>query len=763
MNERLSSYFITSWPIWLKLLAGFLIAVILPLVLISYLLLNGIRDAGRQNVEAYIAENGSRQWEAINTAFDVAQDELDNFVKDQENRVSMIDLLPLNTAVDVSPVGKAAFINQVQDQILNTAANPFTKVELINGEGRLVLQALPGRSTTLAVSEDRSQSLAYQAGVNSSLLRREQDIVVYNEGDNVHIEVVNVISLTTSLSVSDTTGAIGYLVASIDVPRIIYNNLIPTSDFFGATSYLVAPNGTLITSEGSQRLAISQAQQLFSGDTYLTTASGDILRYSVPIAGTPFRLVSEGSADAVSGGILQYLTTRGFVLAVGLLGLITVLVISANYLITPPLKRIKDAIQAIAYGNYAMPLPDLNRGDEIGELAGAVADVRQRIAVLVGDLENRIDARTRDITTTQEISHFAATQRDLQTLMNQVVDLIVQRFPNIYHAQIFLTDSDSHYAVLRASTGAPGRQLLQAGHRLAVGSMSVIGQVTQVGAEVVARDTTDSHVHKRNEFLPDTLAELAIPLKLSDNRVIGALDVQSKESDSFSQDEIEILRMMADQITVAIENARLYQESLRNLEEIERNRRATTLQAWREYMKQERTRTKESESGMRPANQVSPQLRQQAMTSGKSVVGTVTDRRTIPIVVPIRLGDQVLGVVQWELPQENFDQGRILLAEELTNRLALSLDNTRLFQESQRATDRERLVNEIAARLTNQTDIDQILQTAVREVGQALRSPQVSIRLAATEQHGATNGIGNGHSVNGHSKTSRLSEYYDEQ
>jgi GAF domain-containing protein len=69
------------------------------------------------------------------------------------------------------------------------------------------------------------------------------------------------------------------------------------------------------------------------------------------------------------------------------------------------------------------------------------------------------------------------------------------------------------------------------------------------------------------------------------------------------------------------------------------------------------------------------------------------------------------------------------LAQELANRLAISLDNARLFEDSQRAAERERIVNTIAAKLTPQTEIAEILQTAVREVGQALRAPQVNIRL----------------------------------
>jgi GAF domain-containing protein len=89
--------------------------------------------------------------------------------------------------------------------------------------------------------------------------------------------------------------------------------------------------------------------------------------------------------------------------------------------------------------------------------------------------------------------------------------------------------------------------------------------------------------------------------------------------------------------------------------------------------------------------------------------------------------------VEWELPTADFSNYKLQLAQELVNRLAISLDNARLFQESRRAINRERMVNEIAARLTGQTDIDEILQTAVREVGRALGAPQVNINLSSSE------------------------------
>ena len=129
------------------------------------------------------------------------------------------------------------------------------------------------------------------------------------------------------------------------------------------------------------------------------------------------------------------------------------------------------------------------------------------------------------------------------------------------------------------------------------------------------------------------------------------------------------------------------------------------------------------------------------------MVGALTERQTIPVAVPVQLRGQMLGAVEWEIPAAGLSEEKIELAQELANRLALSLDNARLFQESQRTTERERLVNSIATKLTAQTTINDILETAVREVGQALRAPQVSIRLQTL------GGIGNGNGNGEHPKT----------
>jgi GAF domain-containing protein len=209
---------------------------------------------------------------------------------------------------------------------------------------------------------------------------------------------------------------------------------------------------------------------------------------------------------------------------------------------------------------------------------------------------------------------------------------------------------------------------------------------------------------------------------------MGALDVQSSRHDSFDEQQTSVLQTMADQIAVAIYNARLYQESVQRLEEFEDANRRGTEQSWMDYVRGQRVGFLSSQAGFETDTDLLT-LRQSARDQKQSVIGDITERETIPIAVPIQWRGYILGTVEWEIPAKTFDRNQVLLAEELVNRLAISLENARLFEESSRATERERLVNEIAAKVTGQTNIDEILQTAVREVGRALRVPQVNIHL----------------------------------
>jgi GAF domain-containing protein/HAMP domain-containing protein len=756
MTRRFSTLHPLSWPLWVKYLVVFAIGLILLAVPTYTFVRAGVYAVMEQSAQAYVSQVGTRHAAAINESMVQARDLLNTFAANPANtdrvigyllrdvRTGSLDYLPRATQQDVADLFRAG--------LLNPAAALFDSVRLIdrNGNGLINVSV----ADTSFNRSDETLSAAYLA-IRGAQVQAQSTAFAISSG------TAPVAELVTTVYWRDGT-PLGYVAATMNNGRVFFNNMRTDAPSYSAYSFLTNAQGVLIAPPGARSRAVAAntsdaVTRSLNGqsgvDTYSAKDRQLYVGYYTPLGGTPLVLVTQAPESAVEASAQSFFQVRAFSVAVGLGVLLVLLALLLHQLTAPPLRRLRAAAKALSDGDFSFAVPDARRGDEIGLLASSFVNMRDQVRALIDDLETRVAERTRDITATQDISRFAATQRDLQTLMDRVVDLIVERFPNIYHAQIFLIDADGRDAVLRASTGEVGRQLLTRGHRLGIGSLSVIGQVTQQGRLIVARDAAISQIHRRNEFLPETRAELAIPLRVGE-RVIGALDVQSRIRDAFEEDQITVLQTMADQIAVAIENVLLYEESMRRIGEIEAERRDATRRAWREFARDQRMEAITREAGFSTPLDASP-LRDSALARGEPVIGALTDRDTIPIAIPVMLRGQVLGTVEWEVTAASLSEEKLELAKELANRLALSLDNARLFQESQRATERERLVNDIAAKLTAQTTINDILQTAVREVGQALRAPQVNIRLRGSgsgtngnsadfDPAGHTNGTSNG-------------------
>jgi len=174
-----------------------------------------------------------------------------------------------------------------------------------------------------------------------------------------------------------------------------------------------------------------------------------------------------------------------------------------------------------------------------------------------------------------QVSRNITSILDLDVLLRQTVDLICEAF-DFYYAGVFLVDETGEWAVLRAGRGEAGAAMVAEGHKLRVGGLSMIGAATGRNKALIALDVGDEPVHFKNQYLPLTRSEMALPLAAgvgAEARVIGALTVQSEEEAAFSEDDITALQAMADQLAVAIQNARLYSENARLLEQATRRAR----------------------------------------------------------------------------------------------------------------------------------------------------------------------------------------------
>ncbi|HMD87586.1 MAG TPA: GAF domain-containing protein [Anaerolineaceae bacterium] len=174
--------------------------------------------------------------------------------------------------------------------------------------------------------------------------------------------------------------------------------------------------------------------------------------------------------------------------------------------------------------------------------------------------------RALELQSAAEIARDTSSTLSLETLLSRIVTLVVERF-NFNHSSIFLLDESSKFAIIQESTGDAGKELKLRMHKLAVGSKTIVGTVAGSGNPVVVNDTSQSDIYFANPLLPETRSEMGIPLKLG-KKVIGVLDIQSNRTSAFSQDDIAVLQVLADQIAVAIDNAKAYELSQKAIAEI---------------------------------------------------------------------------------------------------------------------------------------------------------------------------------------------------
>jgi GAF domain-containing protein/HAMP domain-containing protein len=453
--------------------------------------------------------------------------------------------------------------------------------------------------------------------------------------------------------------------------------------------------------------------------------------------------------------------------------------------ITRPVAELREGAEAFRQGDMDATVPVVGN-DELTLLARTFNQMAVRSRDLISVLEQRVADRTRDLeqravrlTTAADVGRAATSILDLATLLTQVVSLVCERF-DLYYAGLFVVDDAGEYAVLEAGSGEPGRLMKEQGHKLQVGGASMVGTACAQKKARIALDVGEEPMRFDNPLLPDTRSEMAHPLIVGDH-VLGALDVQSTEPAAFSEEDITILQLVADQVAVAMDNARKFSDEAALLEAaspVYRTSRrlaaAATTDEIAQVVLDAIAETEADGAALTWFNRASDGQVETVTLLGSwdrrgssrfpigvpmppsasfpldlssrfFVVEDAAQDTHLPeatrehisragmaalVNIPLQAGDRAIGFIRVDRAMAgSFSRTTLGLYRALADQASVALERARLLEETQRRVAQERLAASITRRIRSYTDVDTILRIALQELGHALGAADGLIQL----------------------------------
>lgn len=325
----------------------------------------------------------------------------------------------------------------------------------------------------------------------------------------------------------------------------------------------------------------------------------------------------------------------------------------------------------------------------------------------------QLENSTKKLRTVAEVTSTAASLRNFESLVSLTTSIISDQL-GYYHVAIFLLDEHRQYAILRSANTEGGSKMLARGFRVPVGQLGIVSSVAQTGQPRIVFNAGENRMFFNNPDLIGTQSELTLPLKSGDE-IIGVLDIQSVKPGDFTEEDVSILSILADQVAIALENARLFDESQRALREANIESLQASRKAWQEYTKTVQTR------GYRYDGIKSEPLKDAQLSNDEN------DR----LLIPVQLRGQTIGRLKLSAadPSRQWTDDELIMISATAERVALALEGARLLDEAQKRAIRETFLSEVATKLSTSFQLDSILRDTVQELGQTLKNSTVTFQL----------------------------------
>jgi GAF domain-containing protein/HAMP domain-containing protein len=469
----------------------------------------------------------------------------------------------------------------------------------------------------------------------------------------------------------------------------------------------------------------------------LTINNQQVLRNSVPLYNKPECEVCHSPENKVLGdsiidiSLSKYQQTSALILAgVSGGGVLTILVITiflyflVNRILISPIGDLLNATQTVVQGNYN-PEISIKSSDEIGKLSQAFLSMTGQLRNLIGNLEQRVVERTNalehrsnQLRLAVNIGSQAISYRDKTDLVKQTAFLIAKSY-DYPEVNIFLLDDSNENLILVAASSVPGNNLIADHFKISLTGLGFIqGIVSNGEANIITPNSPGSSVHDLADIMPSESC-LAIPLKIG-KRIIGVLDLHGSQNTIFNNDDLMSMQLLANQISIGIDNANLFAQNQDNLNQLEASMAASTYEHWAKKIGKKSDSFKYTSAGV---VEIRSQSSNKILPSDPE-----STRNENRMDIPITLRGQKIGKITLSRSKDLawLDSDK-LVAMDISNKVALALENARLLEETQLRAAQEQVINNLSSSFSRTFDLDSLLQAAVRQLHQLPDVTDVSV------------------------------------
>lgn len=635
------------------------------------------------------------------------------------NRLYAQGLVRLSTTAQFNST-----MNQLQtdmlrafDDIVSLRRNFFYGVRYILRDGRVWGEVINLPNET-RISAEVSRTIPATDPLLTALLSRAQVGVPFLSLERVIVNdnPVNILKINMPVTaLGNTSNILGFtqLEIRLDVLNSAINDVLnnPLAHQDGRQIALVDSQNQIIALSPNFSFDLDQL------NTYLHQNRGELLLSEFSDSGY---VVSTAVIDNYVGNNMQWRvvildhwstvmnpTTIGSVL---IMSLIFILLLSSILLIEQllapllkPLNTINSSLQRLVRDNQQID-PNLRfatksniQADEVGQILTTIDYLGRSLKQMSQIVDQQSKRRNRELEVASRIGREVANLYDIDQLLNRAISLICSEF-GFYHAQVFLVDDARINAVLRYSYGKAGEKLLAQNFKIPVGSDSVIGTVTGKGQPVIVNDTRSndkSAPYAQNPILTETRAELGLPLR-SGGQVIGVLDIQSRTTNAFKEEDLPVYSLLADQLAVAITTARLLNQTEKRIQQIDSLNKQLTRIAW--------------ESAEQRVQLDSSYVYNLVDVQPKAPPPSTTEAFQTPITIR---GEHIGQIMALPDVGQEISEGDKVILQAVASRVALAIENARLFQETQNSLAETSTLYQLSQYLNEANTLEEILQSII--------------------------------------------------